>query len=77
MTPAEELEILRKQNTELVSVIQARATSFFGQMIDAVNVRTQQAAQGDRAAREELALLAKLLDPDRLRAASRGLHVGG
>jgi hypothetical protein len=72
LNPDERAELAHLRRNQ--AVIQTRATVHFGELIDALNVRIQQAQAGDPVARQEVKQLADLLD--RLPAAAAGLSVG-
>jgi hypothetical protein len=59
----------------MAGVLEMRATVMFGQVLEAIDIRMKQALSGNAQARMELAALAKLLEPTRLSAASKGLSI--
>lgn len=70
---AKDLLALQKQVQQLQMIMEMRSMTFFGQMIDAVNTRKQQALRGDPQARAELMHFCKMFDIEELRAAAMGI----
>lgn len=71
--PNDELQQLKAQVATLQTVLQMRSTIMFGQILDALNIRRQQALAGDAQARSELLAFLNAIDPARLRAAAMGI----
>ena len=69
----DEISRIRTQNVQMRTVLDMRATVLFGQIIEAVNARKQQALSGDHQARADLLMFCKMFDLDELRAAAMGI----
>jgi hypothetical protein len=72
--PSDVISALQRENQSMQMMLTSRGQVLFGEMLNAIEIRSAQAVRGDMQARREILALVKALDS--LKAAGHGIATG-